>query len=156
MRGANELDGERSNRHDVARLDAMQQHVTEDAVLIQLALGQAEREVRGINRNVNSFQHVGQRPDMILMPVGENDRGNVLLVLFENFEIRNANIDAVDALFGKAHARIEHQHLVPKPQQSTVHPKLADTSEGYDFEDVSHYLWLLDSLDGIRKYIMLL
>jgi hypothetical protein len=69
----------------------------------------------------------------------ENDRGDVLLKFFEDFEIRNANIDAIDALFGKPHARVENEHLIAKPQQSTVHPELADTAEGNYFKDVSHY-----------------
>src|SRR6476660_3892434 len=140
MRGANEFDRERSNRHDIARLDAMQHYVTEKSVLIQLALCQAQREVRRINRHVDLLQDVRQRADMIFMSMRENNRRDVLLVLFEDFEIRNADIDAVDALFGKAHARVEHQHLVAAAQQSTVHPELADSAEGNDFDDLSHYL----------------
>jgi len=61
-----------------------------------------------------------------------------LLVLLENIEIRNADIDAVDTFFGKAHAGIENEHFIAKPQQSAVHSELADTAEGYDFEDASH------------------
>jgi hypothetical protein len=45
VRGANEFDGERSNRHHVTRLDAMQQHVTENSVLIEFALRQPEGEM---------------------------------------------------------------------------------------------------------------
>ena len=146
MRRANEFDGERSKSHDVARLDAMQHHVAQDSMLIQLAFRQSQREARRVNGNVDPFQHVRQRANVILVPMRENNRGDLLPILFEDFEIRNANIDAIDALFGKAHARIEHQHLVPKPQQSTVHPELADTAEGNDFKDVSHSLIL--TLDG--------
>jgi hypothetical protein len=86
------------------------------------------------------------------VPVRKNDRRDVLLKFFEDFEIRNANIDAIDALFGKSHARIENEHLIAKPQQSTVHPELADTAEGNDFEDVSHLRLLLYSLDGTGEY----
>src|ERR1051325_3800916 len=96
--------------------------------------------MRRVNRNVDLLQDVRQSPDMILVPMRENNRGDVLLVLFKNFKIRNADIDAIDALFRKAHARVEHEHLVPKPQESTVHPELADTAEGNNFDDVSHLL----------------
>ena len=75
---------------------------------------------------------------MIFVTVRENDRGDVLLVLFENFEIRNADINAVDALFRKAHARVEHKHLIAISQQRTVHSELADAAEGNDFDDVRH------------------
>jgi hypothetical protein len=89
---------------------------------------------------------------MILVPMRENNRRDVLLVLFENLKIRNANIDAIDALFRKPHARVEHQHLVSEPQQSTVHPELADTAEGNNFEDVSHLL-LFARLSGREREV---
>jgi len=58
--------------------------------------------------------------------------------LLENFEIRNANVDAIDALFRKAHARVDDEHLVAKAHERAVHPELADAAEGNNFEDVSH------------------
>ena len=72
------------------------------------------------------------------MSVRENDRRDVLLVLLENVEIRNADVDAIDTLFGKAHAGIEHEHFITEPQQSAVHSELADTAEGNNFEDARH------------------
>ena len=76
--------------------------------------------------------------EVILMAVREYDGHNVLLILFEDFEIGNANVYAVDALFGKAHARVEDEHLVAVAQQSAVHSELADTAEGNNFEDARH------------------
>ena len=67
------------------------------------------------------------------MTVREDDGRDLLLVLLEDFKVGNADIDAVNALFGKAHAGVEHEHLVCIAQQSTVHPELADTAEGNDF-----------------------
>lgn len=81
------------------------------------------------------------------MTMRENNGRYVLLVLLEDFEVGNADIDAVDTLFGKAHSGIEHQHLVAVAQQRTVHPELADAAEGNDFEDVRH-LRLLARLSG--------
>ena len=117
----------------VARLDAMQHHIAEDAVLIKLAFRQAQREARSVNRNIEFFQDVRQRAEMIFVPVREDDRGDLFAILFEDLEIRNADIDAIDALFGKAHAGIDDDHLVAKTQQRAIHPKLADTAEGDDF-----------------------
>ena len=67
------------------------------------------------------------------MAVREDDRGDLFAILFEDLEIRNANVDPIDALFGKAHAGIDDDHLVAKTQQRAIHPKLADTAEGDDF-----------------------
>src|SRR5215471_13706502 len=126
----------------------MQQHVSEDPMLVQLAFRQAQGKVRRVNRNIDLLQNVRQRAEMIFVAMGEDDGGNVFPVLLEDFEIGNANVYAIDALFGESHARVEHQHLVATAQQGTVHPELADAAEGNDFEDVSHLRLLLDSPDG--------
>ena len=76
---------------------------------------------------------------MIFMAVRKNDRGDIVAKLFQDFKIGNADIDAVDALFGKAHAGIENEHLVAIAHQRAVHPELADAAEGNNFEDVRHW-----------------
>ena len=116
----------------------MQEHVAEKSVLIQLTFRQTQSEVRRVNRHIDFLQDIRQRAQVIFMSVRENDGHNVLPVLLEDIEIRNAHVDAVDTLFGKAHAGIEHEHFVAEPQQSAVHSELADTAEGYDFEDARH------------------
>src|ERR1051325_1212222 len=107
-------------------------------MFIHLALCQAESKTRSVNRHIDFLQDVGQRAQMIFVAVSENYGRDVVTKLFENLKIRNTNIDAIDALFGKTHARIQDEHLVAKAQQSTVHPELADAAEGNNFEDVSH------------------
>ena len=111
----------------------MQQHVAQDSMLLKLALRQRQREVRRVDRHIESLQNVRQRAQMIFVTVREHDGGDLFVILFEDFEVRNANIDAIDALFGKAHARIDNNHLVAKTQQRAIHPKLANTAEGNDF-----------------------
>src|SRR5258708_36949619 len=152
MRRADELDREGTYSDYVAWLDAMQHHITENAVLIELAFRQAQRETRSVNRNIEPLQNVRQRAEMIFVPVREDDRRDLFAILFQDLEIRNADADAIDALFGESHARIENDHLVAKAQQRAIHPKRADTAEGNDFEDVRHLSLLLDSLDGLGEY----
>src|SRR6266567_5335536 len=107
-------------------------------MLVQLAFRQTEGEVRSVNGNVELLQDVRQRPKMIFVTVGKNDCRNLVPILFKNFEIRNRKVDSIDALFGKTHTRIDDNHLVAKAQQRAVHPELADTAEGNDFEDARH------------------
>ena len=107
-------------------------------MLIQLTFRQTQSEVRRVNWNVDLLQHIWQRAEVIFVAVRENDRRDVLLVLLENVEIRNADVDAIDTLFGEAHARIEDEHLVAVTHQRAVHPELADTAEGNNFEDARH------------------
>ncbi len=154
MRRADELDREGTYSDHVAWLDAMQHHIAENAVLIELALRQTQREPRSVNRNVESLQDVRQCAQVIFVPMREHDRGDLVAILFKDLEIRNADIDPIDALFGKAHAGIDNDHLVAKTQQRAIHPKLANAAEGDDFQDIRHLSLLLDSLDGLREYSM--
>jgi len=82
------------------------------------------------------FEHFGiETPE----PQEQEEGGDVVAKLFEDFKIGNADVDAIDALFGKAHAGIENEHLVAIAHQRAVHPELADAAEGNNFKDVSHY-----------------
>src|SRR5258708_3180197 len=117
MRRAYEFDREGTDRDYVARLDAMQHHITQDAVLIKLALRQAEREARSVNRNIEPLQNVRESAEMIFVPVRKDNPRNLFAILFEDLEIRNTDIDTIDALFGKAHAGVDNDHLVTVTQQ---------------------------------------
>jgi hypothetical protein len=50
-------------------------------------------------------------------------------------KVRDADVDAVSRLFGKAHAGVENQHLVAVAHSHAIHSKLADTAERNDLED---------------------
>ena len=82
---------------DIARFDAMQQHVAEQVVFFEFAFSQTGGEVRTVNRNVELLQDVRQRAEMIFVTVREDNRGDVVAILFEKIEIGNGNIDAVSA-----------------------------------------------------------
>src|SRR5260370_731416 len=95
---------------------------------------------------------VRQRAQMLCVAVRKSDRGDLVAKLFEDFEVGNGNIDAITAFCGKAQARIDNDHLVAKTQQRAVHPKLADATEGNDFEDVTHFDFLCSSImRGLRR-----
>src|SRR5690349_8363300 len=114
----------------------MQQYVAENAVLFKLVFRQAEGEMGRINGHVELLQDVRQSAQVIFVAVREDNRRDLFTKLFQNIEIGNRNIDAVDALFRKAHARVDDEHFVTKAQQRAIHPKLANAAEGNDFEDV--------------------
>src|SRR2546421_5129088 len=143
MRASYDLDRELADGYDVARLNSMNQRTAGQVMLFQLALGKARREVRTINRHVELFQDERQRAQMVLVTVGKDNGGNVLAVFFENIEVGDADVDAIDALFGKAHARVDDEHLITAAHKGAIHPKLADTAEGDDLQDITHFWFLL-------------
>src|ERR1044071_3726126 len=133
MRSAYEFDLERANLYDLTRLDAMQQDIVKQIVFFQFSIGEASREMRGINGDVEFFQDVRQRPKVILVPMREDDGGDVVPVLFQKIEVRDANVNAVNTLFRKTHPGVNDDHLVVIPHSHTIHPKLADSAERDEF-----------------------
>src|ERR1700730_14075470 len=132
MRYANKLDAEHAKIHDVARRYSMNQRAVQEFVLFEFAFRQSGSEMRTVHGNIEPLQDVRQRAQMVLVAVGEDDGGDVLAKLFQEFEVGNRNIDAVSALFGKAHARVENEHLVAVAHSHAIHPKLANAAERDD------------------------
>src|SRR6185503_2014380 len=138
VRDADELDLEHADIHDIARLDPMQQHIAEQIVFFEFAFSQSGREVRTIDRDVELFEQVRQRTEMIFVTVRKDDGGDLVAILVEKTKVWDRDVDAVSRLFGKAHPGVENQHLVAVPHSHTIHSKLADTAEWDDLEDTSH------------------
>ena len=138
VRDADELDLEDADIHNVARLDAMQQHIAEQLVFFEFAFSESGGEVRTVNRDIELLEQVGQRTEMIFVTVREDNGGDVLAILVEKTKVRDRDVDAVRRLFRKAHPGVENQHLVAVPHRHTIHSKLADTAEWDDLKDTSH------------------
>ena len=110
----------------------MDQRVAHQVVLFEFAFRQAGGEMRTVDGNVEFLEDVRQRTQMVLVTVGEHYRSDVVAILFEEVKIRNANVNTVSSLFGKAHAGVENDHLILVTHSHAIHPKLADTAEGDD------------------------
>jgi hypothetical protein len=98
-------------------------------MFFQLALGQAGREVGTVNGNVELLQDIGQRAEVVFMPVGEYHGDNVFAILFEKIEVRNANVNSISGLFRKPHAGVQDDHVIPITHGHAIHSKLADAAE---------------------------
>src|SRR6185437_5777822 len=138
MGNADEFDLENADVYNVARLDAMQQHIAEQIVFFEFAFRETGSEMRTVNRDVETFEEVRQRAEMIFVTVREDDGGDRVAIFVEKIEIRDRNVDAVSRFLGKAHPGVENQHLVAVAHSHAIHSKLADTAEWYDLEDTSH------------------
>ena len=92
-----------------------------------------------VNRQVEFFEDVRERADMVFVPVRENDRGQVVAIFFEKIEIRDRDIDAIRRFLGKAHSGIDDDHLVAIADAHAVHPELADAAQ-WNYFDLVHLL----------------
>jgi hypothetical protein len=129
MRNAYEFNTKNSDLNDVARIDAMHQSVAYKVVLFQLALGEAGREMRTVDRDVEFLQDVRQRAQVVFVPVSKYYCSNVIPILFEEVKIRNANVYTVGIFLGESHARVKDEHFVSETHSHAIHPELADTAE---------------------------
>ena len=62
------------DRDDVARRDGDRAVRRLDAVLLELGLDQRERQRGAVERTVDERQHVGDRADVVLVAVGQDQR----------------------------------------------------------------------------------
>ena len=99
----------------------------------ELGFHQAARQRRGIDRGVEPLQHVGDRPGMIFVTVGDHDRhGPRSCLILQILEIGDDVIDPQHVIFG------EHQPGVYDQDILTVfvdHHVLADFPESPQWDD---------------------
>jgi hypothetical protein len=129
MGNAYELNTKNSDLNDVARIDAMNQSVAYKVVLFQLALGEAGRKMRTVDRDVEFLQDIRQSAQVIFVPVSQYYRSNGVPILFEEVKIRNANVYTVGVFLGESHARVKDEHFISVTHSHAIHPELADTAE---------------------------
>ncbi len=81
---------------------------------------------RAEDRRLNPTQHVGQAANVVLVAVGEEDRLELLAVLFDVSNVRDHEVDAEHLLLREHEAGIDGDHVVAVLEQ---HHVLADLSQ---------------------------
>ena len=81
VRHADELDFKRSYFHLAPRNHFAQVRLFEQSVFFQTLVHQRQRKSRPIDGRVQVAQNVGQRPNVIFMPVRQQDSPQMLAVL---------------------------------------------------------------------------
>jgi hypothetical protein len=114
------------------------EHIVHQVVFFQLSFGEADRKVRSVDGDVEFFEDVRQRAEVVFVPVRQNNGGQVLPVFFQKVEIGNRNVNPVHALFWKPHAGVNDDHVVCVPHGHTIHPELADAAERDDLQYIAH------------------
>ena len=144
MRSVYEFDPEAADFGFVIGFDAMQQNVVEHFMLFEFAFGKRHRKARSINRQIEFLQKIRQRADVVFVSVRQYQRGQITAKFFQKIEIRYRNINAVRSFFGKAHSRVNDDHLIAVTDAHAVHPEFADAAKRYNFYSF-HNLFLLPS-----------
>ena len=76
------------------------------AVLFKFIAYHPQRKRRSVDRELEFFEKIWHRADMILVRVGDEDAFDLIFYLADIIKIRDQNIDPEHALLRKAHAHV--------------------------------------------------
>src|SRR3546814_10181183 len=74
-------------------------------------------------------REIGQRPDMVLVPVGDDDALQTVELAFDEAEIGQDHVDAGIIRIGEGDAAIDHQPLAAAAVAIDVHADFARAAE---------------------------
>ena len=96
---------------------------------LQLVSDEAGGEWGRVERYLELFRKIGERTNMILMPVGEDDSGQPVALLLDELQLGQDQVVARILRIGEGEAEIDHQPLALAAVEIDVHANLARTAE---------------------------
>ena len=136
------IDGERPNLEALAGLDLVELGVVKQAVLFQLALDVSQRELGGVDGNVQLRQQPGQRADVVFVAVGQHHRAHVLAVLDQVAEVGNDDVHAEQLGFGEHESGVDDDDVIGPANGHAIHAEFAESAERYNLEFSYRHLQL--------------
>ena len=133
MGDGDEFDFERTDRHHGALRDDLERNFRRAGFVQTARLQQAGGEARRIDLDAKARPEFGKRADMILMRMGDDDADEVFLDLFDEFHVRQDQIDARQVVAGEGHADIDQQPFAllggAEAIERAIHADLAKTAK---------------------------
>jgi hypothetical protein len=112
----------------------MEARVGEDLVLIEALPNDAEGVFRSIYGDIKALEEVGERPDVVLMAVGDDDPTDLPFEVFERLKIRVDDVDTEVAVV-EGDAAIDDENFTIRFNGETIH---ADLTEAAERENAQH------------------
>jgi hypothetical protein len=122
------------------------ERVRRDAVFLEFRLDQRERQRRADERDVlPQLEQVGNRADVVLVAVGEDNSDDVIEPIPDGREVRQDQVDARLGLLGKEHAAVDDENLAVELIRGHVATDLAEAADRDDPEcSWGEFGWLVD------------
>ena len=127
----NKTDAEAADVDDIPRHHRVQ-IARINAVFLETPFENPERQTRPVDGYGNLLHHIGQCPDMILVPVRQNNRLDLIPVLDQIGNIRNDEVDAEHILLREHEPGVHNENLIIHADGSHVLSDLAKTAKRYD------------------------
>ena len=122
-------DTERADAELRIDIDNLQLDLFLQPFLGELVRDQAGGEAIGVERYAEVGGEIGNRADMILVPMGQDDTEQVVLAILDKFEVGHHDVDPWIILRPEADAEIEHDPLAVAAIEIGVHADLSRAAE---------------------------
>src|SRR5450755_365270 len=130
--GGDELDVARPDADPLPVLDGDEVGAVAQAGLLHPVPGQADRELRSVDRDLEVAQQVGQSPGVVLVPVGQDDAVDLVGVVTQVGELGQDQVDARHVGVGKHDAAVEDDDAPVDLDTGAVAPDLPEPAQEDD------------------------
>ena len=134
VRHADELDPERADGHDVARLDRHQARSMRHPVLVELGLDERQRQRRAVERAVDEGQHVGDRADVVFVAMRQYESLDLAASRRQIGEVRDDQVDAGQFGVGEHRTGVDDDGGVSTRDRHHVEAELAEAAKRHHID----------------------
>ena len=131
--GVDEFHGEFARADDLARLAGNELGLVQQAVLLQLQPDQPRGHAGGVNWGVDGAQHIGQRANVVLVAVGDEDAPDLGLVFDQVAHVGDDHVDTVHIVVRETHAAVHDNDIVAELVYGHVLADLIQTAKRNNF-----------------------
>ena len=121
---------ERAEVHRAAILDNAQFDAVAQPMFGELMPHQTGGKRRRIERHAQIGGEIGHRADVILMPMGQDDAEQIVLLPLDKFQIGQDQFNAGIIWVGKGHAQIDHDPFAIAAVEIDVHANFRRAAKG--------------------------
>ena len=129
MRQRDKAHPERPQLDAPAALDDIELYVTGEPFLLEFAGDQPGGERGREQRTLQLLGEIGERADMVLMPVGQDDPREPLLLVLDEFKVGEDELYPGIVRVGERQAEVDHDPLAAAAVEVDVHADLARAAE---------------------------
>ncbi len=123
------MNGERANLEALSGANFAQVGVVEKLVFVELVFNVGQRELGGVDGNVEFAEDPRQRADVVFVAVGEDDAAHMFAIFQQVRNIGDNDIDAQQFGFGEHQAGVHYDDVVAKADGHAVHTELAHPAQ---------------------------
>jgi len=129
MRYLQRMNRERPNLEAFSRSHFTQVRIVKKLMLIELIFNISQRELSPPDGHIQFTENPGQRSDMILVPMRQDDAANKVAIFQQIRNIGDNNIDAQQLGLGKHEPAIDNNDVIAVADGHAVHAELAHPAE---------------------------